>query len=248
MDTNKEQKQWNVHEALVYIQTNLNAPKNLFNKFGGYKYRNLEGITDALKPFLKETGCTFVITDGIVSCGDRVYIEAIATLKDSNGKTEFAKGFAREEENKKGMDSSQITGSTSSYARKYAANGLFAIDDTKDADATNTHGKSDESKKTSPTQPQTQDKPQKKETPSNAKDTNNKKEHPKKKQFIKLIEDGKMTGAILEKAMKEYKISKSDLVSWTTESNAEDKEKTKVKNLIELVKSGNNHNMKTENG
>jgi len=138
-------KKWSAHDALVYIQTNLNAPKNLFNKFGGYKYRNLEGITDALKPFLKETGCTFKLTDEVVEVGGRVYIRATATLTspDPDDPKEVAKGWARETETKKGMDDAQITGSTSSYARKYAANGLFCIDDTKDPDDTNKHGKGD---------------------------------------------------------------------------------------------------------
>lgn len=147
-------KDYNVHEALVYIQTNLNAPKNLFNKFGGYKYRNLEGITDALKPFLKETNCVFVITDNIVEMNGRYYVEAHATLMDSQGETRTAKGWAREAENKKGMDEAQITGSASSYARKYAANGLFAIDDTKDPDDTNKHGRDEvKPKKTEATKP-----------------------------------------------------------------------------------------------
>jgi len=136
-------KKWNVHDALVYIQTNLNAPKNLFNKFGGYKYRNLEGITDALKPFLKETGCSFKLTDEVVEVGGRVYIKATARLTASDGTEEVAEGWAREAESKKGMDDAQVTGSSSSYARKYAANGLFCIDDTKDPDDTNKHGQGD---------------------------------------------------------------------------------------------------------
>lgn len=150
----KTDQKWNVHEALVYIQTNLNAPKKLFNKFGGYKYRNLEGITDALKPYLKETNCVFVITDNIVEMNGRYYVESHATLMDSQGETRTAKGWAREAENKKGMDEAQITGSSSSYARKYAANGLFAIDDTKDPDDTNKHGRDEaKPKKTEATNP-----------------------------------------------------------------------------------------------
>lgn len=150
-ETQSKAKKYNVHEALVYIQTELNAPKNLFNKFGGYKYRNLEGITDALKPFLKETDCTFIISDNMVELNGRFYIVADATLTDSNGEERKATGWAREAENKKGMDEAQITGSSSSYARKYAANGLFAIDDTKDPDHTNKHGKDDTPK--TPTAP-----------------------------------------------------------------------------------------------
>jgi len=137
----ENKKEWSVHEALVHIQTNLNAPKNLFNKFGNYKYRNLEGIVDALKPLLKETKCNVRFTDEVVQIGERYYVSASAILEDAKGFQRVVKSLAREAETKKGMDEAQITGSASSYARKYAANGLFAIDDTKDPDTTNTHGK-----------------------------------------------------------------------------------------------------------
>jgi len=129
-----------LQEKLNYIQTNLNAPKNLYNSFGKYSYRNLEGILSGIKPLLKETGCTFTLSDNIVEVGGRVYVEAEATIHFGEDSLSV-RGYAREEENKKGMDSSQLTGSTSSYARKYAANGLFAIDDTIDADGYNTHDK-----------------------------------------------------------------------------------------------------------
>ena len=120
------------------IQTTLNAPKNLHNKFGGYNYRSCESILEALKPKLAQHKATLVITDDMVEVGGRVYVKATVTLtaKDQSWQ---ATAFARESETKKGMDESQITGAASSYARKYALNGLFAIDDTKDADATNNH-------------------------------------------------------------------------------------------------------------
>lgn len=129
-----------LQEKLNYIQTTLNAPKNLYNSFGKYSYRNLEGILAGVKPLLKETGCTFTLSDTMVEVGGRVYVEAEATIHFGDDSLSV-RGYAREEENKKGMDSSQLTGSTSSYARKYAANGLFAIDDTIDADGYNTHDK-----------------------------------------------------------------------------------------------------------
>lgn len=127
-------------EKLNKIQTELVATKDKYNSFGKYHYRSAEGILESLKPLLKEYSCTLVINDDIIMHGDRFYVKATATISDGKN-TVSASAFAREPENKKGQDESQITGSASSYARKYALNGLFAIDDTKDADATNTHGK-----------------------------------------------------------------------------------------------------------
>ena len=132
----------NIHTKLLGISSSLKAPKGQTNKFGGYRYRSAEDILTAVKPLLTEWGCTLVITDEMVDVGSRVYVKATAVLADTE--SDFiinVSGFAREAENKKGMDDAQITGSASSYARKYALNGLFAIDDTKDPDATNTHGK-----------------------------------------------------------------------------------------------------------
>jgi hypothetical protein len=127
---------------LSSIQSELNAPKNQFNSFGKYKYRSLEDIFEGLKPLIKKYECSVTVRDELVMVGERYYIKATASLFDKDGKlVAEGNGFAREEENKKGMDSSQVTGATSSYARKYAMNGLFAIDDTKDSDATNTHSK-----------------------------------------------------------------------------------------------------------
>lgn len=127
-------------KKLVAVQAALKAPKGQFNKFGGYKYRSCEDILEAVKPLLLEQGLQLTITDEPVEVGGRIYIKATATVTDGS-ETATVSGYAREAETKKGMDESQITGTASSYARKYALNGLFLIDDTKDADATNDHQK-----------------------------------------------------------------------------------------------------------
>lgn len=121
-------------QELQIIQARLKAPKGQYNKFGGYKYRSLEDIYEAVKPLLSETQTSLVVGDEIVMIGTRYYVRAIATLTNQKGESVTNVAYAREEETKKGMDVSQLTGATSSYARKYALNGLFAIDDTKDAD------------------------------------------------------------------------------------------------------------------
>lgn len=127
-------------QKLIEIQTKLKAPKNLYNKFGNYNYRNAEGILEAVKPYLAELKCALTLTDSIIERGGKNYVEATATLWDEDG-TEIMSvtACAREAETKKGMDDSQITGATSSYARKYALNGLFDLDDTKDADTNEYH-------------------------------------------------------------------------------------------------------------
>lgn len=124
-------------KELIAIQSGLKAPKSQFNKFGGYKYRKAEDILEAVKPLLNNQKCTLTITDDIVMVGNRIYVKATATIKNEKGECETTTGWAREEETKKGMDGSQITGASSSYARKYALNGLFAIDDNADSDTTN---------------------------------------------------------------------------------------------------------------
>ena len=124
-------------KELISIQSELKAPKTQYNKFGGYKYRKAEYILEAVKPLLAKQKCTIVITDDIVMVGSRIYVKATATIKNEKGEYETSTGWAREEEAKKGMDGSQITGASSSYARKYALNGLFAIDDNADSDTTN---------------------------------------------------------------------------------------------------------------
>lgn len=145
----------NLREKLSLIQSKLIAPKNQYNSFGKYKYRSCEDILEGLKPLLAETKTALTISDDIVLVGDRIYVKATAILHDTEGDEVVSNvAFAREPEDKKGSDASQVTGATSSYARKYALNGLFAIDDTKDADATNTHGNEDkvEVKKATPAQ------------------------------------------------------------------------------------------------
>ena len=121
-------------KELVSIQQELKAPKGQYNSFGKYHYRSCEDILEAVKPLLGKYNCFLNVSDQIEMVGDRIYVKATATLTNSEGKSVTSTAFAREQENKAGMDSSQLTGSTSSYARKYALNGLFCIDDTKDAD------------------------------------------------------------------------------------------------------------------
>ena len=131
-----------IHEKLGKIQVNLKAPKNQFNSFGRYAYRSCEDILEAVKPLLSDTGCTLTITDDVIAVAERIYVKATCKLTEiKTGETVEVSACAREAEDKRGMDAAQVTGSTSSYARKYALNGLFSIDDTKDADATNDHGK-----------------------------------------------------------------------------------------------------------
>lgn len=120
---------------LMRIQTEVKAPKNLHNSFGNFNYRSAEAICEAVKPFLRKEECSLLLSDEIVEVGGRVYVRATATLYDNEtGKSVSVSAMARECAEKKGMDESQITGSASSYARKYALNGLLLLDDTKDAD------------------------------------------------------------------------------------------------------------------
>jgi hypothetical protein len=122
----------------------MKCAKGQFNKFGNYSYRSCEDIQEAVKPYLKDLMCILTISDEIVLIGDRYYIRSTATIIDTeNGSNVSNTAYAREEFDKKGMDASQITGSTSSYARKYALNGLFCLDDAEDAD----NGKSEEKEK-----------------------------------------------------------------------------------------------------
>ena len=148
----------NIYEKLLKAQVELKAPKGQYNSFGKYKYRSCEDILEALKPVLDKFKLTLFISDEIVEVGGsyklekkdeivetvgRKYVKATITLVNIEKPDEIIKtsALAREEETKKGMDGSQITGASSSYARKYALNGMFMIDDTKDSDSTNTHGK-----------------------------------------------------------------------------------------------------------
>lgn len=125
----------NTLEALAYCQQNLKAPKGQTNQFGGYRYRSAEDILEAVKPHLLAAGAVLTLSDEVIEVGGRVYIKATATLYAIEGPAPIVvTANAREQDSRKGMDESQVTGSASSYARKYALNGLFAIDDTKDAD------------------------------------------------------------------------------------------------------------------
>ena len=130
----------NIYEKLINVQAELKAPKGQYNSFGKYKYRSCEDILEAVKPLLKKNGLTLCITDHVEQIGDRFYVVAEACLYDAEDGADYPAAciqniaYAREDTEKKGMDGSQITGTASSYARKYCLNGLFLIDDTKDAD------------------------------------------------------------------------------------------------------------------
>ena len=145
----------NVYVKLMNVQSELNAPKNLYNSFGKYSYRSAESIMESVKPLLLKHKAALIVNDDIVFVEGRHYIKATARFIDvETGETVESSALAREEENKKGMDASQLTGATSSYARKYALGGLLCLDDNKDADAINTHRKD----ANTPTKAQTQSK------------------------------------------------------------------------------------------
>ena len=145
-----------IHTKLMHIQTELKAPKNLYNSFGKYHYRNAEGIQEALKPLESKYNVTVTLSDEIVEVGGRVYVKATATITDvAIGESVSVSAYAREAADKKGMDDAQVTGATSSYARKYALNGLFLLDDTKDVDTEEyqTEGKQAANKTTTKKEP-----------------------------------------------------------------------------------------------
>jgi hypothetical protein len=129
-------------EKLNKIQAELKAPKNQRNNFGKYNYRSCEDILEAVKPLLDKYNCTLTVSDEIKELGNIIFVESIAVISDGENQV-HTKAQAGIDPNRKGMDIAQSFGSSSSYSRKYALNGLFLIDDTKDADSTNTHGKSD---------------------------------------------------------------------------------------------------------
>ncbi len=136
-----------IQEKLLKIQSSISVPKNQYNKFGNYDYRSCEDILSALKPILAEQKCTMTVKDDLVMVGERYYIKSTATLIDCESAENISnESYAREEDSKKGMDSSQITGTASSYARKYALNGLLLLDDIKDADANENQEKSQSEK------------------------------------------------------------------------------------------------------
>ena len=131
-----------IYRKLLNIQNELKSPKTQFNSFGKYNYRSCEDILESLKPLLNKYKVTLILSDEIVLIGDRYYLKATAKIIDiEDGLSIENYSYAREDETKKGQDLAQVTGSCSSYARKYALNGMFCIDDVKDSDATNTHGK-----------------------------------------------------------------------------------------------------------
>lgn len=135
-------------EKLANIQVSMKANKNLYNSFGKYYYRNAEGICEAVKPFLREHNVSLVLSDEVIEVGGRIYVKATAALMDNESEDVItASAFARESAEKKGQDDSQITGTASSYARKYALNGLFLLDDTKDADTDEYRNQQDRGKK-----------------------------------------------------------------------------------------------------
>ncbi len=141
-----------IYEKLLAIQNKLICSKAQYNSFGKYKYRSCEDILEAVKPLLLEQSAVINICDTLENIGERYYVKATASIIDiENGDKIFSTAYAREEDEKKGMDGSQITGAASSYARKYALNGLLAIDDVKDSDSTNTHGREKTKRSISPT-------------------------------------------------------------------------------------------------
>ena len=179
---------------LQEIQHKLKAPKGQYNSFGKYKYRSCEDILEAVKPILNEVGCTLTLSDEIVLIGDRYYIKATAKLTGADT-NEVTTAYAREDLDKKGMDGSQVTGTASSYARKYALNGLFCIDDTKDADTMdNTNGHS----ALAPKEEKKEDKPEKKESEEKSDD----EKEDKKKKDNKDNKDSKVTMEELKKSIK----------------------------------------------
>lgn len=170
-----------LHEKLLAIQTKLKAPKGQYNKFGNFNYRSAEDILEAVKPLNAEQGLLLTITDEIKEVGGRVYVVATATVSDGTDELKVS-AFAREPENKKGMDESQITGATSSYARKYALNGLYAIDDNKDAD-TDEHKQQQEN---APKKQQAQKQQQQKQQPT--KEPTEKELHELVEKYVRNIE------------------------------------------------------------
>lgn len=146
-------------KKLIAIQSELNAPKDQYNSFGRYGYRSAEGVLIALKPLLLKHELCISTNDEIEVKEGRFYVKSTVTLEDADGNSKSVTAYAREEETKKGMDGSQVTGASSSYAKKYALNNLFAIDDAKDSDATNTHDKTENKTPVQPTPPQTPNTP-----------------------------------------------------------------------------------------
>ncbi|MFA5401772.1 MAG: ERF family protein [Dehalococcoidia bacterium] len=176
-----------MESKLLAIQAELRVPKGQMNAFGGYKYRSCEDILEAVKPLLKKHGLELTLPDEIINLGTRYYVKATAVLTDGGKIIASVPAYAREEDIKKGMDAAQITGSASSYARKYALNGLFLIDDTKDPDATNRHGRDE---KPTPARPEAPKTPIKPKTYIGKIDDVTKGVSPTGKNFVCLVLDG----------------------------------------------------------
>jgi len=187
-------------EALIKIQADLKAPKSQFNKHGKFTYRNAEDILEAVKPLLQRENVTLILTDDIVTVNDRFYVKATATII-SKDKSISVYAFARETFERKGMDVAQITGAASSYARKYALNGLFLIDDTKDPDTTNT---------------QEQDTTNTQDSKTATKHTLN-KQSPKWQSAIEYVAK---TNATISQLRKYYEISSENFMLLRKEANA----------------------------
>lgn len=189
---------------LQEIQHKLKAPKGQYNSFGKYKYRSCEDILEAVKPILNEVGCTLTLSDEPVLIGDRYYIKATATLKGTDV-NEVVTAYAREDLEKKGMDGCQVTGTASSYARKYALNGLFCIDDTKDADTDEYANQTAKKPASAP-----------KQTPAPApvkKKPMMYKQHENWPKMLQAVLDGKYTWQQLESM---YEIPEADLIEGKT--------------------------------
>ena len=203
MATKNEGMIWelSLREKLMRIQTELKAPKNLYNKFGGYKYRNAEGIMEALKPFEKLYGITTIISDEIIEVSGRFYVKAVASIMDLNSDQIISStAYAREDETKKGMDGSQITGASSSYARKYALNALYLLDDSKDADSDEYH------RETSGNATEAKSEPQKASPAQATAKSSHTKEEIKAK-YQELITFCKEHGYDLKSVCSEYKLN-----------------------------------------
>lgn len=197
----------NIFEKLSMIQQELIAPKNQYNKFGNYNYRSCEDILEGLKPCLKKVNAAVRISDEMVLIGDRYYIKATATLIDCESEAMTSNtAYAREEEAVKGMSSSQITGSASSYARKYALNGLFAIDDVKDADSRDNRSEAEKkiAEQKKPTQPKAEVDEQKQAEEEQKKIENSKISEVKLKALLKRCADDHVD---TKKIMQLYKVN-----------------------------------------
>lgn len=200
----------NIYEKLSEIQAELKAPKNQRNNFGGYDYRSCEDILEAVKPLCKAHNVVLNISDEIVMVGERYYVRATATLIDLDDQKGDAiatienVAYAREEENKKGMDASQVTGATSSYARKYALNGLFCIDDTKDADtdAYQKQNKVDNKTTSKPAYENRTQKPQTQQTPKLISDAQRKR--------LFAISNG--NNEVVKRVLERYKYEKTEQI------------------------------------